>query len=147
MARLPADREPSSARSGSDSIVWAMSIPTCLRVRTRCEPRTARGPVAESGCAFAMSVRVFILSQFIPLRFVNQPLLAEDRLVGFDGGHGGLVAVEITRSRTSLHFGEMLAQGLRIVRSKHRNKIFRCGCQISGVAQECVQNLLRRPPG
>src|SRR5258707_8053042 len=41
---VPPDREPSSARSGHECKGACKQIPRCLPGRTRCEPRTARGP-------------------------------------------------------------------------------------------------------
>src|SRR5258707_973637 len=43
------DREPSSARSSHQRRVASKVIPRCRCRRTRCEPRTARGPLYRCG--------------------------------------------------------------------------------------------------
>ena len=48
----PPDREPSSARSGHQHGRMLKLIPRRFRGRTRCEPRTARGPVLRRVAAF-----------------------------------------------------------------------------------------------
>src|SRR5438552_7015488 len=45
------DREPSSARSAFNCAGSVESVYARHCVRGRCEPRTARGPVAVSGCS------------------------------------------------------------------------------------------------
>src|SRR5258707_8433086 len=45
------DREPSSARSASNCEERLRLTGTFPPIRGRCEPRTARGPLAASGCA------------------------------------------------------------------------------------------------
>jgi len=42
---LPPDREPSWARSSRQRWKIFKPIPSRCRARTRCEPRTARGPI------------------------------------------------------------------------------------------------------
>ena len=51
VVRQKADREPSSARSTYDRTDGVEYTFDARRIPGRCEPRTARGSVAVSGCA------------------------------------------------------------------------------------------------
>src|SRR5438876_7635729 len=55
------DREPSWARSGQEAERTFKSSPGRPSIRTRCEPRTARGPVVASRCTQVQSSRFFLL--------------------------------------------------------------------------------------
>ena len=60
------DREPSPARSGHESETATQSLARSPQVRTRCEPGTARGPVAGPNCTPCHSPHLIVLVRSLP---------------------------------------------------------------------------------
>src|SRR5438093_9954505 len=74
-ARAGPDREPSAARSAFNCAGSVESVYARHCIRGRCEPRTARGPVAVPTCARDTLGPAFLLAGLLPGAEHGWPLL------------------------------------------------------------------------